>query len=106
MSDPQIVDAIEGHYVPVCIYNNIKGKDAQVLSYFKEATWNYPVTRIVDLNRKDVVARSSNWRNGRGVVKQLISAMKARNKTLPGYLELMALNNKKNGYETAVFGMS
>jgi hypothetical protein len=42
------------------------------------------------------------------LVKQIVDGLKARGKTVPGYIELMALNNstKPTPYETAVFGMT
>ncbi len=79
-----------------------------MLAQFKEDSWNYPVTRIVDHFRKDLVARNANWRDRKGVIQQLVAGLKARNKTTPAYLELLALNDsaRNNKYETAVFGMS
>ena len=108
MSDPQIVDAIENNFVPVCIYNNTGGKDGRVVAEFKEPTWNYPVTRIINQQKKDLVARNKNWRNRSGVIQQIAAGIKARGSVVPGYVELLALtdNAKQTKYETAVFGMS
>lgn len=48
------------------------------------------------------------WRSGAGLVNQIVAGLKARKKTVPGYLELIALTEGKtaSSFETAVFGMS
>ncbi|HRI61999.1 MAG TPA: thioredoxin family protein, partial [Saprospiraceae bacterium] len=57
LSHPLIVEAIERYFVPVCIYNNKGGADAEALKTFQETAWNNPVVRIVRADYKDVVLR-------------------------------------------------
>ena len=59
LSHPQIVEAIETLFVPVAIFNNKKGKDAAVLKMYNEPSWNNPVVRIVDTEKKNIVNRVS-----------------------------------------------
>lgn len=106
LSAPHIVEAIEDLFVPVFIYNNRSGADARILKSFHEAAWNYPVTRIIDSSRRDVVPRSARWQDGRGLVRQITSALKRRKKSVPAWLDLLALNHAPGPFETAVFGMS
>ncbi|SEC94643.1 Thioredoxin-like [Tenacibaculum sp. MAR_2009_124] len=60
LSHPLMVELIESKFVPLAIFNNIKGKDREVLEYYGEATWNNPVVRIVNTNGKDIVEKLSN----------------------------------------------
>lgn len=57
LSAPQIVAAIMRDFVPVAVFNNISGVDAKVLQSFGEPSWNNPVVRIVDADRKALAPR-------------------------------------------------
>ena len=43
-----MVEAIEDAFVPVVVFNNKGGKDAQLLKRFNEPSWNNPVVRFLD----------------------------------------------------------
>ena len=57
LSDPEIVRAIEDHFVPLMIPNNKPGKDAEILKRFKETAWNFQVVRFLDSEAKDLIPR-------------------------------------------------
>ncbi len=57
LSAPEIVAAITRDFVPVAIFNNVGGADAKVLQSFGEASWNNPVVRIIDADRKPLAPR-------------------------------------------------
>ena len=57
LSAPEIVAAITRDYVPVAVFNNISGVDAKVLQSFGEPSWNNPVVRIIDADRKALAPR-------------------------------------------------
>jgi hypothetical protein len=61
LSRPLIVEEIETYFVPLAIYNNRGGQDAEVLQRYNEPAWNNPVVKIVDEKGKDLVARLSKW---------------------------------------------
>ncbi|MCW8131344.1 MAG: hypothetical protein KIS92_13425 [Planctomycetota bacterium] len=44
-------------FVTVCIYNNVRGKDAEVLKAFREPAWNNPVVRFLDATGQDLIPR-------------------------------------------------
>ncbi|MBL0082871.1 MAG: hypothetical protein IPP37_10780 [Saprospiraceae bacterium] len=51
-SHPLIVEAIFTYFIPVAIFNNKNGHDADVLAAYKEPAWNNPVIRIVNEGAK------------------------------------------------------
>lgn len=107
LSHPLIVEAIEDLFIPVAIFNNKKGEDAKVLQYFGEPSWNNPVVRIVDQNKKDIVNRVGGNYSPLGVVNAMISALTLSNKAIPAYLSLLQeeLQAKASGTEKATLSM-
>ena len=57
LSDPKIVETITRDFVPVAVFNNVGGADGKVLESFGEPTWNNPVVRIIDADRKPLAPR-------------------------------------------------
>ena len=47
LSHPIVVSAAESEFVPLAVYNNVAGKDAEVLKAFNEPAWNNPVVRFL-----------------------------------------------------------
>jgi len=107
LSHPLIVDAIETYFVPVAIFNNKGGKDAQVLDYYNEPSWNNPVVRIVDHNKLDIMPRLSGNYTPFGVVQQIVFTLERRGEKVPAYLELLyqELKAKAAGTEQATLSM-
>ncbi len=89
LQHPLIVEAIETHFVPLAIYNNKQGADAQTLQYFKEPAWNNPVVRIVNDSRRDIIPRISENYSALGLVQGMIQAIDLQNKVVPQYLILL-----------------
>ena len=107
LSHPLIVDAIEALFIPVAIYNNKGGKDAEVLKYYGEPSWNNPVVRIVDENKLDIMPRLSGAYTPFGVVQHMIFALERKQKTVPAYLKLLyeELRAEQAGTEKATLSM-
>ncbi|MCB0563672.1 MAG: thioredoxin family protein [Phaeodactylibacter sp.] len=107
LSHPLIVEAIETLFVPVAIFNNKGGKDAEVLQYYNEPAWNNPVVRIVDYDRLDVVPRVSGNYSQLGVVQAMVFALERRSKAIPAYLQLLYedLLARQQGLETTTLSM-
>ncbi len=110
MSDPLLVDAIEDQFVPLCIYNNVKGEDARILKKFKEPSWNNPVTRILRASdgATDRMAPNRTGWSVAAVARQMTAALKKRGRAVPGYLALLTAeaNATPQKTENAVFGMT
>lgn len=107
LSDPLIVEAIETYFVPVCIFNNKGGKDAEALRTFGEPAWNNPVVRIVRNDYQDVVLRMPNFNSSLQLVNGMRRALDLTGTTAPRYLELLEeeLSAREAGLQTATFSM-
>ena len=107
LSDPLIVEAIETYFVPVCIFNNKGGKDAEALRTFGEPAWNNPVVRIVRNDYQDVVLRMPNFNSSLQLVNGMRRALDLTGTTVPRYLELLEeeLSAREAGLQTATFSM-
>ncbi len=107
LSDPLIVEAIETYFVPVCIFNNKGGKDAEALRIFGEPAWNNPVVRIVRNDYQDVVLRMPNFNSSLQLVNGMRRALDLTGTTAPRYLELLEeeLSAREAGLQTATFSM-
>ena len=107
LSHPLIVEAIETYFVPVCIYNNRGGQDAEALQTFNESAWNNPVVRIVRADYKDVVLRMPDFRSSLPLVNGLRRALELTGTAVPRYLELLEeeLQARAAGLQTATFSM-
>ncbi|MCB0549525.1 MAG: thioredoxin family protein [Phaeodactylibacter sp.] len=107
LSHPLIVEAIETLFVPVAIFNNKGGKDAEVLRYYNEPSWNNPVVRIVDYGRLDLIPRVSGNYSQLGVVQAMVFALERRSKPIPVYLQLLyeELLARQQGLETTTLSM-
>ncbi|MCB0557356.1 MAG: thioredoxin family protein [Lewinellaceae bacterium] len=107
LSHPLIVEAIETLFVPVAIFNNKGGKDAEVLRYYNEPSWNNPVVRIVDYDRLDVVPRVSGNYSQLAVVQAMVFALERRGRAVPAYLQLLyeELLARQQGVETTTLSM-
>ncbi len=107
LSNPLIVEAIETYFVPVCIYNNKGGQDAEALKIFDEPAWNNPVVRIVRADYKDVVLRMPDFTTSLSLVNGLQRALELTGQAVPTYLEILAeeLQARASGLETATFSM-
>jgi len=74
-------------FVPVAIYNNAKGKDAQVLKQFKERSWNNPVVRFVTAEGKDLIPRKGGVYKREALLARMAEALKAAGKPVPPGLQ-------------------
>lgn len=108
LSHPQIVEAAEALFVPAAVYNNVDGADAEVLASFEEASWNNPVVRVVDAGGRDLVARNGDDWTVAAVAEAMVSALEAREREVPAYLDLLAdaERARHTGTQTAIFGMA
>lgn len=107
LSNPLIVEAIETYFVPVCVYNNKGGADAEALKKFNEPAWNNPVVRIVRADYKDVVLRMPDFSSSYALVNGMRRALDLTGAIVPRYLELLEeeLGARESGLETATFSM-
>ena len=107
LSHPLIVEAIEDLFVPLAIYNNKQGKDAEILKYFGEPSWNNPVVRIVDKEKKGLTKRLAGDYGRPGLLTTMKDALENAGKEVPEYLELLLKEeqSRARGLKEATYQM-
>ena len=89
LSHPLIVDAIEHEFIPLVIFNNKGGKDADILKKYKEPSWNNPVVRIINTEEKNLVDRVAGKYDKHSITLAMIQALQKQAIPVPEYLHLM-----------------
>ena len=89
LSHPLIAETIENYFVPLAIYNNKGGEDAEVLKRYNEPAWNNPVVRAVDLYGKDVAVRLSGNYSAAGLASWMSKVLISNKGRAPQYLQLL-----------------
>lgn len=107
LSHPLIVETIETHFIPLAIFNNKGGHDAEILKKFNEPAWNNPVVRIVDEKGKDLSSRLNGNYTGQGLTDMMTNVVIKVSGRAPAYLQLMSdeFAARKNGLSTATYSM-
>lgn len=107
LTQPLIVEAIETHFIPLAIFNNKGGHDAEILRRYNEPSWNNPVVRIVKASGEDVINRLSGNYSAQGLTEMMVNALLKAQGKAPAYLQLLAdeLTAKKRGTEIAFYSM-
>ena len=107
LSHPLIIDAAQELFVPVAVYNNIKGDDEKTLASFKEPAWNNPVVRVMTHDRKPLATRVNEDYTVLGLASAMADALGKMNRPVPEYLALLVeeLDATKRGPERATFVM-
>lgn len=100
-----IVSAAAAEFVPVAVYNNVPGKDADVLKKFNEPTWNNPVMRFLGGDEKDLLPRKDEVFHGGAVLARMAEALAKAKRPVPAYLKLAVAEFAPKKTETAVFAM-
>lgn len=109
MSHPLIVEAIETLFTPLCVYNNTEGdRDRETLDAYGERTWNNPVVRVVDAERRDRTAPLRRAWSVAGITDLMARALAADRRAVPDWLSLLATTSdvQRDRVESAIFGMS
>jgi hypothetical protein len=102
-----IVEAIETEFVPLAIYNNKGGHDADILKRYGEPSWNNPVVRIVDENGDNIVSRLSGNYSAAGLTNTMCNALIVHRGQATAYLHLLAdeLKALRHGTASATYSM-
>lgn len=105
LSHPEIVKIAERDFVPIAIFNNVKGRDREVLEEFSEPAWNNPVVRIIDHEKKPLAPRFAGEYSVRAFAKTLIAGLRAAKKDVPKELLVLAGLQAASTTEKATFSM-
>ncbi len=107
LSHPLLVEAVESLFVPLAIFNNRKGPDAEVLAYYQEPSWNNPVIRIVDSDKNEVLPRLNSRYTPSSLVDYMMQALEKIDHPVPDYLSLVLeeLRGGEAGLEKTTLSM-
>lgn len=100
-----LVAAASAEFVPVAVYNNVKGKDADLLKKFDEPAWNNPVMRFLGADEKDLIPRKDEVYHGGQVLARMAEALEKAKRPVPAYLKLAVAEFAPKKTEVAVFAM-
>ena len=78
LTNPVIVEAAEKDFIPVLVYNNRPGRDAEILASFGEPSWNYQVIRFIDGNGRDIVPRRDRVWTLKGIAGRMVETLEAQ----------------------------
>lgn len=106
MSHPPLVAAIEREFLPVLIYNNRRGRDAELLERFAEPAWNYQVVRFLDGRGNDLIPRRDRVFSRPGIAARMIAALEAAARPVPGYLQVEAWETDGERHASAAFAQA
>lgn len=67
--------SIESQFIPLLVYNNKGGRDAELLKKYKEPAWNFPVVRFVDGRGHDLLDRQDRIYTVEGIRKRMKRAL-------------------------------
>jgi hypothetical protein len=107
LSHELIVEAIETHFIPLAIFNNKGGHDADILKKYNEPSWNNPVVHIVNEKGTDIVPRLHGNYSAHGLTDKMVTALVNQQGKSPVYLQLLAdeLAAKNRGTATVTYSM-
>lgn len=105
LSHPLLVEAIETEFVPVFVYNNRPGQDAEWLARYDEPAWNNPVVRLLDARGRDLIPRRAGVWEPYAMGERMIAALEAAVRSVPSYLRDAVDEVRPRHTERASFGM-
>lgn len=89
LSHPLMVELIAGHFIPVAIFNNHPGKDAEILQRFGESSWNNPVVRLLGPDGAELVPKLADRYDALGLHEKISAVFELLGRNLPGYFQLL-----------------
>ena len=105
LSNPLLVEAIETEFVPLLVYNNRPGKDAEILQQYEEPAWNNPVVRFLDAEGKDLVPRRDGLWTPHAIGARMITVLEQFEKPVPAYLRQAVDELRPHVVRQATFSM-
>ena len=74
---------MESEFIPVLVYNNRPGRDAEILERYGEPAWNYQVIRFLDGSGKDIIPRRDRVWTVEGVARRMVEVLEVRGRGVP-----------------------
>lgn len=89
LTHPLMVELIADRFVPVAIFNNHPGSDAEILRRYDEPSWNNPVVRFLGPDGKEVLPKLADRYDALGLHQKITAVLEMRSEDVPGYFRLL-----------------
>lgn len=90
LSQADIVKTAENDFVPVVVFNNQPGRDAEILRQFGEPAWNFQVVRYLDADGKDLIPREENIWTIPATASRMARALRKAGRPIPAAISKLA----------------
>ncbi len=84
-----MVEMIQDHFVPVAIYNNRKGPDAEIVRRFGEPAWNNPVVHFLNPDGTALLPKLSDRYDAIALHDKIAGAVERMGWEVPEYFRLL-----------------
>jgi hypothetical protein len=89
LTHPLMVELIADRFVPVAIFNNRPGPDAEILRRYGEPSWNNPVVRFLAPDGAEFLPKLADRYDALGLYEKIIAVLEMLGDDVPGYLRLL-----------------
>ncbi|TPM57777.1 thioredoxin family protein [Mesorhizobium sp. B2-2-4] len=89
LTHPLMVELIADRFVPVAIFNNHPGSDAEVLRRYDEPSWNNPVVRFLGPDGAELLPKLADRYDALGLHEKIVAVLERLGEDVPGYFRLL-----------------
>ena len=89
LTHPLMVELIANRFVPVAIFNNHPGADAEILRRYDEPSWNNPVVRFLGPDGAELLPKLADRYDALGLHEKIGAVLKMLGDDVPGYFRLL-----------------
>ncbi|WP_449470102.1 VPGUxxT family thioredoxin-like (seleno)protein, type 2 [Sphingobium chungangianum] len=89
LTHPLMVELIADRFIPVAIFNNRPGRDAELLDRYNEPSWNNPVVRFLASDGAELVPKLADRYDALGLHEKITAALEMTGEHVPGYFRLL-----------------
>ncbi|WP_246252786.1 VPGUxxT family thioredoxin-like (seleno)protein, type 2 [Allomesorhizobium camelthorni] len=89
LTHPLMVELIADRFVPVAIFNNHPGTDAEILRRYDEPSWNNPVVRFLGPDGTELLPKLADRYDALGLHEKITAVLEMLGDDVPGYFRLL-----------------
>lgn len=89
LTHPLMVEMIADRFVPVAIFNNHPGADAEILRRYDEPSWNNPVVRFLGPDGAELLPKLAERYDALGLHDKITAVVEMLGEDVPGYFRLL-----------------
>jgi hypothetical protein len=89
LTHPLMVELIADRFVPVAIFNNHPGADAEILRRYDEPSWNNPVVRFIGADGAELLPKLADRYDALGLHGKITAVLENLGDDVPAYFRLL-----------------